>query len=135
MRPNKILECYGDEKLKDFAEYDIIISDSSTCTAEKNPGGKDKYWNDKTGSEFKQLLEERNFQGKYIPLWGRGLKELYNQIWEEWENKKELKMENVLIICAGNDIQWGLKWTNQVFKPFVNLNVACLLYTSPSPRD
>ena len=60
-----MVEAYGD-RLQEFAESDLVISDSSTCTGECPEYQKWKE-QDKEGKDFKRDLDKRGFQGIYIP--------------------------------------------------------------------
>ena len=57
-------------------DYDVIISDSCTCTSDPHPDHPyDKNWDvrDRSGYEFNEELLGRGADGEYYPLWGAGL--------------------------------------------------------------
>ena len=76
--------------INEIREADLVVSDSSTCTNEKpyknDPDYKDYQRRDKQGWEIWEMFKEINKKGKYVPCWGKGLKEFSEAT--EWEKEQ-----------------------------------------------
>ena len=58
-------------------DYDLILSDSSTCTSDEIPNTKDQFWQDRNGSEFDEILSKecrttklflRQVETEFLPM-------------------------------------------------------------------
>ena len=74
LRSGQIANAFHESLLKSFSDFDVIISDSSTCTRDPGPDfAIDEYdtIRDNTGSEFQNEVFQNGFKGWYQPMWGK----------------------------------------------------------------
>ena len=111
---------YGDDVLTELAGYNIIFSDSATCTAGLGQyHGWDyqagKYaWQTYTeqsrdGAEFRKELSDRGFTGEYWPLWGKGLADIHYKVLSEAPSGDPVNLGKIAVIIAGNGLPWGVR--------------------------
>ena len=113
LKPGCVLKTYGRNFFERMAnEYDLIISDSCTCTAEKF--GDNQIWKNYNGHEFKNELEKHGFKGTYWPMWGKGLQDMCDAI----QNLKDEghNTNRIAVLCAGNDIKYGEDYCREILK-------------------
>ena len=75
---------------------------------------------DRNGNEFQKALIERGTQGKYVPRWGKGFKEIKENI--EWEIEENPKIKNIIVLIAGNDIKRGKKYCQEQLNEIMKFN-------------
>ena len=120
-KSDKLVESFGSHFFDKIIEYDLILSDSSTCTSDKIKNTVNQFHEDKHGTKFQGALNERNHQGNYWPLWGKGLPQMLDAI--KWFENNGDKIENIAIICAGNDIKYGKDHCAEALKEIYKYNV------------
>ena len=94
--------------MQELAQYDIIISDSCTCTSDPNPedpNNPNVCIEDRWGTEFSNSLRTAESHAWYHPMWGQGLPSMYTYLESSYNTYGNLG--KVAIIIAGNDMWWG----------------------------
>ena len=91
-------------------DYDLILSDSCTCTSDNNSQHKKDFWKDYQGSQFRDELIKYGFEGESYAIW-KSLYEMNEAI--KWFKNEGYNTERIAVICAGIDIKKGKKYCQE----------------------